>query len=721
MKNVMWYRWIVLFFVGVMQLWAAEDPRLEVRGAASVSAYETGKAFDIALLGEITEGWHGYYRNPATVGEAMVASLEAPQGFEVQGPYWQMPLREEGMLGVAYAYTHPVVVWRVTPLEDAPEHAEFVLRAAAQMCNDEGCMPASPVEARVELAQGEAASDPAWQAYEKQVETLGDTALQDVQARPADGGVVLSFRYNGPAPESAYFFSDDNTVAPDATQTLTQVGEGVYELALPAYDGSNMMYPAPKGDLSRLAGNLTFGDGAHARIDVPVAQPAAAAAAAPAGAEAAPKTGIPDGLWEAMLGVFLGGLLLNLMPCVFPVLGLKIMSFVSLGGSSRARVATHSLSFVAGILVSFWLLGILLVAVSNGKALMEAPWHEWLGILWGDAGAGDRNWAAWMENEWVVYGILLMLLVLGMWMFGIFELGARATGVGGELQNKGGYLGSFFQGFFVTIVATPCSAPYLAAALPTVMSFPAVWMLVALTAMAIGLALPYLVLGLFPSLLRCLPKPGAWMESLKQGLSFLLFAAAAWMLRVYLAFVISGGRNDQILEILVSLVVFCAAFWVYGRWCPLYRSRTSRWSGLAVALVLAGVGIAYSMPRASGHRWVEWSPTAMARTLEAGKPVYVDFTAEWCVTCQSNKRTAYTEAVYRAFADRGVVLMRADKTLPNPDIDAEMHRLHRSAVPTNVLYLPGGADPAITRALLTEGYMLDFLNEHLPSGKTAGN
>lgn len=208
-----------------------------------------------------------------------------------------------------------------------------------------------------------------------------------------------------------------------------------------------------------------------------------------------------------LLSLFLGGLILNLMPCVFPVIGLKVMSFVELGGGDRRKVIMHSLAFVLGILVSFWIISVLIAIVSNLSALAEQPWTQWLSTLWYDGGSTSRSWAEWMQNPWIVYVILLLLLVLGLSMFGLFEIGVGATGAGQKLQSKGGLTGSFFQGLFVTVVATPCSAPFLGTSLPAAMSMPAVWMVVALTFMALGLAFPYIVLGCFPRWCACCPSP----------------------------------------------------------------------------------------------------------------------------------------------------------------------------------------------------------------------
>ena len=713
--KAIWSKWVGLMLAAVAQFAAAQDfmsdvtqgfaPHMELKSLADASAYEAGKAFYVALQGEIPAPWHAYYyKNPGTVGEGMRATLQAPAGFSVEGPYWQVPTRHSSAIGTAYVYEKPLVVWRITPQSDAPQSARFVLRAEAQLCSDSGCLPTQSAESQLDMQRGEPAPNPAWKGLEQQVEVLGDVPLQKLSAHRSAGGVTLVFAppaQPGSAPvQGAYFFADDNAVAPAEEQAFapSATEQGAYELTLPANDGSSPMYPAPADkSLKRLTGLLTLADGRHARVDVPVAAPAA---------------GVPDGLWNALLGLFVGGLLLNLMPCVFPVIGLKIMSFVSLGGGSRARVVGHSCLFALGILVSFWALGLALVSVSNIEALAQAPWHEWPNILLGDAGSPDRTWASWMENEWVVYGIMLLLLALALGMFGVYEIGAGATGVGSELQQKGGYVGSFFQGCLITLVATPCSAPYLGPAIAVAMTFPAVWLLVALTGMAIGLALPYLLLSIFPSLVRLLPRPGAWMESLKQGLSFVLFAAAAWVLAVYLSFVMSAGGGGEVMWILMSLVLVCAAFWVYGRWCPIYRSRLSRCLGCVAALALLATGVWGSMPRERVDHWQPWSPEAMAEALEDGSPVFVDFTAKWCATCQSNKVFAYTDEVYKLLEEHDVVLMRADKTQPNPAIDAELRRLHRSAVPTNALYQPNKA-PIVTSELLTPDYLLRFFKEKL--------
>ncbi len=701
-----------------------QEKLVDSSAQASVSSYAEGKPFFVAWTADITSPWHAYYRNPATVGMPLEATLSAPEGFKVEGPYWKVPTREEGMTGVSYAYAKPVLVWQVTPEAGAPQTAQFSVSSSVQVCSDNGCMPPEDGTALVQLSKGEEATAPEWKPeLLEQVEVLGD--LSEIQASKATqtaDEVVLQIRVPDIKNQTAYFFSDDNSISPTAEQKLERLeGYGDFLLHLPRNDNSDPMYPVADESLigkplPALRGVLRFGD-QHRRVDIDFSQaeatPAAPAAdtAEAAPADAAEESGDSLSLAGLFGFLFLGGLILNLMPCVFPVIGLKVMSFVEMGGGSRRKVIMHSLTFVLGILISFWVLSVLLIIFSNLEALAAAPWQDWAGILLSDAGAGTRSWAEWMQSDWVVYLILLLLLVMGLSMYGVFEIGVGATGMGQELQSRKGYWGSFFSGLFVTVVATPCSGPFLGVAMPAAMAQPGLMMVLALTFMALGLAFPYIVLGAFPSLVSKLPRPGEWMESLKQGLSFLLFAAAAWFLDIYMAFV----DDTHVMVMLISLVGICAACWVYGRWCPIYRSRNSRVTGAIIALGLLALSVWGSMPQAAASPaateeaaadyvvasgpspvWNEWSPELMARALEDNHPVYVDFTAKWCATCQANKKVAYTEEVYALMENEEVVLMRADKTKPSPAIDAEMRRLNRSAVPVNVLYLPG-EEPAITR------------------------
>ena len=446
------------------------------------------------------------------------------------------------------------------------------------------------------------------------------------------------------------------------------------------------------------------------------------------------------GLGEIMFFMFIGGIILNVMPCVFPVIGLKIMGFVQLGGGERKKVLAHSLTFVLGILISFWIITAILIALKANMFDWSAPAGPGVfsGDFWLGRGAeGVVNWAFWFENPWVNFCLLGLMLAMGLSMFGVFEIGVKATTMGNDLQHRKGYAGSFWSGALATVISTPCSAPFLGQAIGAAMLQPPLGIVLCLTMMGLGMSLPYIILGAFPVLTRYLPKPGAWMESFKQAMSFLMFGTAVYFLWIYIAFFDAENHPQDILFLFFGLVLFSMAFWVYGRWCPMYRSRKSRITGGIFSVIFLLAGLYYMLPpegaawfgrgsapgaaessaaaapslQEEGNIWIPWSPEAMQAALDGGKPVYVDFTARWCSTCQVNK-ASYTDEVLAAFKKYGIVMMKADKTRTNPAIDQELKNLGRTAVPVNALYLPG-RKPVVTRELLSPAYLLEFLEKEM--------
>ena len=360
---------------------------------------------------------------------------------------------------------------------------------------------------------------------------------------------------------------------------------------------------------------------------------------------------------------FLGGLILNLMPCVFPVLGIKILGFVHQAGADRRKVTLHGLAFALGVLLSFWALSVgLLVLRASGREL---------------------GWGFQLQEPGFVFALAVFLLIFALNLSGLFEIGLSATGVGADLQMKSGYSGSFFTGALATVVATPCSAPFLAPALGAAFSpaFSAAESFMLFTAIAVGLALPYLVLSLFPQAVDLLPSPGAWMETFKQLMSFPLYATVGW-----LVWVLAGQTKEDdhaLLLIVFGLVLAAMAAWVYGRWTQQGGSAGRRRFGLAVAaaLLVAGVAIGFPGKPSKDIVWEPWSRETVARLHAEGKTLYVDFTARWCWTCQSNKAVVFSSAKVRAaLRQHGVVLLRADWTNRDPRITEELARFNRSAV-----------------------------------------
>ncbi|MFN7561958.1 MAG: cytochrome c biogenesis protein CcdA [Prosthecobacter sp.] len=395
-----------------------------------------------------------------------------------------------------------------------------------------------------------------------------------------------------------------------------------------------------------------------------------------------------------MLSAFIGGLILNIMPCVFPVLGIKVVSIVQQAGEDRKQVVMHGLVYTLGILLSFWVLGGLVVAL--GKA-----------------------WGFQLQSAGFNFGLAAFFLIFGLNMAGVFEIGASAVGVGQDLQAKHGLGGSFFSGFLATVVSTPCSAPFLGTALGFAVKLPAAQAMLLFSLIGLGLASPFLLLSAFPSLVKVLPRPGAWMESFKQGMSFLLFGTVVYMLWVLTAMV----EGLPLLWLMLALVLIAMACWVYGRWSLPHLATGTRLKAVIVSLALVVGGVMLGWPpkmARQGHGgaihefgldWQPWSEAGVKELLAAGKPVYIDYTAKWCLTCQVNKRV-YPDATLQAlFKKHDVVTMRADFTNEEPEIKKSFEALGKGAVPVNVLHIPGKAEPVLLPELLSVDNLSAALNQ----------
>jgi thiol:disulfide interchange protein len=428
----------------------------------------------------------------------------------------------------------------------------------------------------------------------------------------------------------------------------------------------------------------------------------------PEGASAGSTTDEVGSLPYILLLGLLGGLILNLMPCVFPILGLKIMGFVNQAGEERGKIVAHGLVFTAGVLVSFWILAGILIALR--------------------AGGQELGWGFQLQEPGFVLALAVVLLVFGLNMSGLFEIGFSAVGVGSKLTAKSGMAGSFFSGALATVVATPCAAPFLAPALGGALALPPLESIAVFTAIAFGLALPYLTLSAFPHLASKLPRPGAWMESLKQFLSFLLYGTVAYLLWV-LADQLGAGL---LLTTFFALIAVAMACWVYGRWSAPHRPRRTQWIARGIALVLLAAplgyvwnGIAEEEQRremiaqvASGEIqqdfliWEPWTPEREAELRREGRFVYIDFTARWCATCQVNKRAYESAEVIQALLRNDVALLRADWTNKDPAITRALASFNRSAIPFNLLYAPEREAPLILpEGVFGPGAVLEALRE----------
>jgi thiol:disulfide interchange protein DsbD len=416
----------------------------------------------------------------------------------------------------------------------------------------------------------------------------------------------------------------------------------------------------------------------------------------------APST-IGGGTLAALFFALLGGVLLNLMPCVFPVLGIKVMGFVEHAHGEPRAMRMQGVMFTIGVVVSFVALAAIMLSLR--------------------AAGTQLGWGFQLQSPAVVVLLAVLFFVLALNLSGVFEWGAFAQSLTSNLSAKGRYADAFLSGVLASVVATPCTAPFMGAAVGFTLTQDAASALLVFFVLGLGMALPVLALSMFPRLLRALPKPGAWMETFKQVLAFPLYATVAW-----LAWILGAlGGNDAIFALLAGLVLVAMGAWFYGRWAH----AGGIWQP-AIAVMLGAVGIAiawpgqmapqetsHAAPKAGELAWQPWSPEEVQRLTGDGKPVFVDFTAAWCVTCQVNKRVALNNAdVVKAFAAHGLTPLKADWTRRDARITAELASLGRNAIPVYAIYLPGGGAPRLLPEVLTPSLVLDEVSR-LPAAKTA--
>jgi len=366
------------------------------------------------------------------------------------------------------------------------------------------------------------------------------------------------------------------------------------------------------------------------------------------------------------------------------------MGFVNQAGADRRKITLHGFTFTAGVLASFWVLAATLAILR--------------------AGGGELGWGFQLQSPAFVFALAVVMLVFALSMSGVCEFGGSIMGAGSSLQMQSGYRGSFFTGVLATVVATPCSAPFLAPALGAALVMPMAQAFLVFTTIAIGLSTPYLLLSIFPQAVRLLPRPGAWMETFKQAMAFPLYGTAG-----YLVWVLAGQTSESgSLMVIFGLTVIAMATWLYGRYAGFGAKPASRRIGILGGLALFAIGMVIGWPQGKSSTDIEWEPWSTARVaaLQAeGKPIYVDFTARWCATCQTNKKLVFSsEAVRKRFRELGVATLRGDWTNSDPLITAELARWSRSAVPFNLLYLPGKPEPTALPELLTPGIVLDALS-----------
>jgi len=675
---------------------------------ADQTALVPGTTTTVALRLAIAPGWHTYWRNPGESGLPTTLAWKLPPGFAAGDIVWPAPRALPAGPLVNYGYEGNVL--HVVPLtvpDDAQPGSTATLAARADwlVCK-ETCIPEGADLTLALPVAAQADPDPRWHApIAATRDALPMPAPQAWDARAVANGstITLSFAPGAADPGRVWFFAENaGRIEPSVAQAATR-RNGRLDLTLPVAHDLAAGFNDLRGVLTAERGFAVDGRSVRAiALDValqgtPVAGPKPTVAAvdvAQAPASAAPALSLPIALAFA----FAGGLLLNLMPCVFPVLSLKALGLATHAGDRRA-LRHEGVAFAAGVIVAFTLLG---AAVAALRA------------------AGEQlGWGFQLQSPAVVTGLALLFFVIALNLSGVFEFGLLVPSRLATWSHANRTANAFATGLLAVAIASPCTAPFMGAALGYALGERTHVTLGVFVALGLGMALPYCALAWFPAWRRVLPRPGPWMVRLRQLLAFPLYATVAWLVWVLGA----QAGNDAVMRIGVTLVVVAFALWAWRAWRgggrPAWAIAAS--AGAIVAAFVAwplvtdqtlpGTSLANRAAKVAdaGQGWEPWSAARVAELTAAGQPVFVDFTAAWCITCQVNKRLVLTDARVRdAFASRGVALLRADWTRRDPAISEALAALGRSGVPVYVLYRRNG-EPLLLPEVLQRKPLIDAI------------
>jgi thiol:disulfide interchange protein DsbD len=700
---------------------------------AERTAVQPGARVELGLRLRHDPEWHTYWRNPGDSGLATQIAPTGPEGTRFDPIRWPAPKRMWVGPLANYGYENEVLLpfSAVVPAGLAGPVARFEAHAQWLVCR-EVCIPG---EARValELPVGAVGPEPRRSAHAALFDAAasrtpdpGEPLRASLHRQGATLALVFATPPGSAALERAEFFPhEEGVVSAPAPQPLLRT-DGGWRIDLALADGAAVPAtltgvllvdarpvaiearavdgPAPVGTqvsvAAETAGLSRPGSGLLGAITGPGRTSGGGPITGPGDDDGAAGQAGTAGLALALLFGAMGGVLLNLMPCVFPVVGLKVLGFANAAGDSRgAGVAMRAgaLAFSAGVLVSFWVLGGLLLALR--------------------AAGESVGWGFQLQSPGFVAAMALLFVAVGLSFSGVFEIGMGLTRLGGAGGSSSA--GSFGAGVLAVLVATPCTAPFMGSALGFTLAQPAAFTMAVFTAIGVGMALPYLVLGLVPGWVHRLPRPGRWMQTLRQALAFPMYATAAWLAWV----LVQQAGADAVLRLLLAAVLVGLAAWAWGRFGSLPAAQPAlAWTIVLACAVLGAwllAPLADARPDApvastgtdsAGIPWEPWSEQRVDEALAQGRPVFVDFTAAWCVSCQANKKLVLEREVVAAeVARRGVVMLRADWTQRDPAITAELARHGRNGVPLYLVYRERGKAPQVLPELLTTGIVIAAL------------
>ena len=646
-------RLLTFFHVLCLPFFAnGQDPFVSAEGESAeiisqVTSISAGDRFYVALQLEHEHHAHSYFSNPGTTGEAPSIEWNLPNGFSASETLFTLPevikFTSYGTPTTIYGYSDSATfLFEITAPRNLPSGGQVTISGDASwlVCDDKNCVPLDHAFSFTVTAGSQKIIDAEQEAYFQEALDKLPSIGSNWKSSATEEDEVITLTLTAPEgtnpQKPIYFFSTDAQVDSQADQNVEINGQDI-TLQIFRNVGNEDLFISAADVQDTLAGVFTYHDAnkqirginiapslasdaqnsvssrGHTIGSVAATEADRAAGAAIYDINAKPAIVTLSGEDEKKLTffyglglLFVGGLLLNLMPCVFPVLGIKVMSFVSQAGEDESKIKKHGLIFGLGLLIAMWVLASTVIL---------------LGLKWGEQ----------LSNPIFLVTMIMFFVLMGLNLFGIFEIGTSLTSVGGELQSKKGYSGSFFSGVLTTLVATPCSGPFLGVAMAFALSLPPAQAFVAFTVFGLGIASPYILLAFFPALIKKLPRPGAWMVSFKQIMSFFLIATAVFFMKTYVRLVGESHFNF----FLFALVIISMGVYIYGRWGVPTVPKGKRMLvgyGLSALLTFGGIAWAYKTakpPEEEKLVWHEWYPGIVEKSRPKKRVIWLDYTADW--------------------------------------------------------------------------------------------
>jgi len=663
-------------------------PKVTPRLVAEQGEIAPGKSVTVALEEVMKPGWHTYWSNPGEAGLPTEIKWTLPAGWKASAIAWPYPKRLP--VGPLMNYGYENKVWLLTTIT-APADAKpgdiVTLKAAADwlVCK-EVCIP-EDAALTLPLTVSETPTAPYATVKEQFDAARAKLPIAAPWPTTFQAGDNLDLFIASPSlakaqlKDAVFFPAEEGIVNGMAAQQRAVADNGLVLRLTKAKAGKT-----PKILSGVLV--LTSADGTVQALDIS-AQPGAVPAADFGMAE-------DSGLLAALLFALVGGLILNLMPCVLPILAMKALALANQAHGEKEHARRDGFAYGAGAILSFAAIGLLLVALrAGGQAI---------------------GWGFQLQEPVAVAFFALLVFAVGLNLSGVFEVGNVTAGE--TLTRRGGWIGSFFTGVLAVAVAAPCTAPFMAAALGYALTQSAATALLIFLALGIGFALPFVLIGLAPALLRFMPKPGAWMLTFKQLLAFPMYGAAAWLLWV----LSQETAGTGLVAALAAMVTLAFAAWAWN----VSRFASSGWRTAGTIFALLGLvatgallvvirqagtpAVAAEAASATGIPSESYTAAKLAELRAARRPVFVDATASWCITCLVNEKVALSGArVHDAFARNHIAYLVADWTNRNPEITALLAAHGRSGVPLYLYYAPGASDAAVLPQVLTESTVLNTI------------